>query len=115
MLGLSLLGGTPRKLGVHIKKHGINLLDLHSFTPKMTEAFLQTIQVSCTQLILSDGTAGNDDLLSVVIEAIQPKEIILSSSWSSSDFSGAIPIRSTKTEGDIQYVAMMERGRMAWQ
>ncbi|MGM9613324.1 MAG: ComEC/Rec2 family competence protein [Butyricicoccus sp.] len=100
-LGISLIGGVERKLGVRIKAGETDLVTLHSLTPKMTGELLQSWAAPCRQLVISEQHMQDGDGLNRMTAALQPEEILLSSGWSESDMSGDIPIHSTRTEGDF--------------
>ncbi|MBP3311076.1 MAG: ComEC/Rec2 family competence protein [Butyricicoccus sp.] len=111
-LGISLIGGVERKLGVRIKAgEQTDLVTLHSFTPKMTDELLQSWSSPCRQLVLSEQHMQEDDCLDAVTAALQPEEILLSSGWYENDIIGDIPMRSTRTEGDFCYQTTMEGRR----
>ncbi len=114
-LGISLIGGTPRKLGVQVTAgEQTSFLTLHSFTPKMTDALLQSQKLSCRQLVLSEKQLQEAGCLKTITNAVHPMEILLPSGWYDSGTAGNAPVRSTKTEGDLCYQTTIKGGRPEW-
>lgn len=115
-LGISLIGGTAWKLGVRIQNgNSADLLTLHSFTPKMTEALLENDELTCERLIVSEQYLKNENELHDLLIQLSAKELLLPSGWYESGKIGEISMRSTKTEGDIAEITRTDWRRGKWQ
>lgn len=101
-LGLSILGGGARKLGVRVAPaQGPDLLVLHSLTPKMAAALLDTQPVVCDTLVLSEQFLTEDASIGETLRALSPDQIYLQTAWYEVGRLEDIPVRTTKAEGTI--------------
>ena len=108
-LNCSLIGGTNRKLGVHLHTHSGDLLILHSFTQKMMDELLQQVPLRTDLIVLSPNNLENTNLLKNGLSALSPTEIIFPAGgdYIASKLYG-IPTRNTYLEGEIVFYSDRE-------
>ena len=109
-LGISLLGGMPGKLGVRVRCGTVNLLTLHSFAPGMVKTLLEDPPEPCTQLVVSDKMAETSETLAAFTKQGKTKELLLSTGWTESGRRAGLPLRTTRTEGDIRFDEVVGEG-----
>lgn len=103
-LGISIIGGADKKLGVRMKNGDINLLTLHSFTPKM----LTDIKIeNCKNVILSNLFLSNDKRIPDVIKSLNPYAIYIPSKFSNGGKIENIKYVTTKKHGDIIFKTLL--------
>ncbi|MDR3767087.1 MAG: ComEC/Rec2 family competence protein [Butyricicoccus sp.] len=106
--GLSLIGGTPKKLGVRIQQGHQEILTLHSFTPKMLEELSQLHEVTGDSVILSESFL--DEAPDELIQQLQARQIYLPTSYEENGEIAGIPIQTTKQSGDLLFREILPRG-----
>lgn len=104
-LGISIIGGTDRKLGVRMKINDIDLLTMHSFTPKMLSEVQNT---TCKDVILSDSFTGYDKRIPEVLNNLKPKQIYIPTAFSEDDYLENIPYKTTKKHGDFVFTTVFK-------
>ena len=107
-LGINIIGGTDRKLGVRIKKGDVDLLTFHSFTPKMLNELLSTQNINCKDVILSDAFLGDDKRIPEVLSTLQPNKIYIPTTFSEDNYLENIAYKTTKKNGDITFTTTIK-------
>lgn len=102
-LGISIIGGMDKKLGVRIKNGDVDLLTMHSFTPKMLDEFLSECNLNCKGIILSNTFLGNDERIPEVLNTLHPSKIYIPTAYSNDNCLQNIPYTTTKKHGDIVF------------
>ena len=102
-LGINIIGGVDRKLGVRMKNGNIDLLTMHSFTPKMLSELLNVQNIYCKGVILSDSFIGGDERISEVLNTLHPYKIYIPTSFSEDNYIENIEYQTTKKHGDLTF------------
>ena len=110
-ISCNLIGGTDRKLGIRLNTDQGSILILHSFTQKMQDELLASMDLKGDILILSPSNLEKQDLLKSALNEIAPKQIIFPAGADSvaSRLYG-VQTRNTYQEGEIVFrtTRMME-------
>ncbi len=107
-LGINIIGGTDRKLGVRIKMEDIDLLSFHSFTPKMLNELLNTQNISCKDIILSDSFLSDDERIKEVLNTLHPDKIYIPTAFSEDNYIENISYQTTKKNGDFTFTTIIK-------
>lgn len=107
-LGINIISGTDRKLGVRIKMEDIDLLSFHSFTPKMLNELLNTQNISCKDIILSDSFLSDDERIKEVLNTLHPDKIYIPTAFSEDNYIENIPYQTTKKNGDFTFTTIIK-------
>lgn len=107
-LGINIISGTDRKLGVRIKMEDIDLLSFHSFTPKMLNELLNTQNISCKDIILSDSFISDDERIKEVLNTLHPYKIYIPTAFSEDNYIENIPYQTTKKNGDFTFTTIIK-------
>lgn len=99
---VTLIGGVDRKLGVRLHDGDFDLLTLHSMTQNMLDELLTINPLQGNQVILAN-QFEKQDYLQRALEIMQPREIILSSGYGSTDALFGVPVCSTSQVGDLTW------------
>lgn len=105
-LGLSLIGGVERKLGVRLSGSAQDLLTLHSFTPKMTETLLAQQAITAQTLVLNEDFAKQPAL----VQQLHPAQVIFPTRYADSGQVGEIPLLTTRETGELTFRQILPRG-----
>lgn len=106
-LGINIIGGTDRKLGVKIKNGNIDLLTMHSFTPKMLNELLNSKNISCKDVILSSSFISDDKRVPEVLNMLQPNKIYIPTSFAEDNYLYNTAYRTTKKHGDFTFTTII--------
>lgn len=107
-LGINIIGGTDRKLGVRIKMEDIDLLSFHSFTPKMLNELLNLENISCKDIILSDSFLDDNERIKEVLNTLHPDKIYIPTAFSEDNYIENIPYQTTKKNGDFTFTTIIK-------
>lgn len=105
-LGLSIIGGVPRKLGVRLRQGEQDVLTLHALTAKMLEELMQTQELTAETLVLNEDLADEPQL----VQQLHPAQLCFPTRYLDSGAVGDIPMITTKQSGDLTMRSILPHG-----
>ncbi|WP_432620764.1 hypothetical protein, partial [Butyricicoccus sp.] len=107
-LGLSILGRAERKLVVRMQSEDQNLVTVRALTQNMLLDLTEQYTLSCDTLLVSDSFMGDADKMHILLQRINPKQLIVENGWKSKEAYDGIPASNPYAVGDITWKTVRE-------
>lgn len=107
-LGLSILGRAERKLVVRMQSEDQNLVTVRALTQNMLLDLTEQYALSCDTLLVSDNFIGDADKMHVLLQRINPKQLMIENGWKSKEVYDGIPASNPYAVGDITWKTVRE-------